>query len=67
MQVEQLPPNKPKFLLILILFCASILVIFLLAWIFLHFNSSNLRLRHQVHEPHSQLIMPAPASAPRLS
>jgi hypothetical protein len=66
MQVEQLPPNKPNFLLILILFCVSILVIFLLAWLFLHFNSNHLGLRHKTSSPHAQLIHPVSPSATQL-
>jgi ABC-type uncharacterized transport system permease subunit len=64
MQVEQLPPNKPNFLLILILFCVSILVVFLVAWLFLRTNSGHLGLRHTTKEPHSQLVLP---STPRLT
>ncbi len=67
MQVEQLPPNKPNFLLILILFCVSILVVFLLAWLFVHFNSGHLGLRHSTKEPHSQLSLPAQTNPARLS
>jgi hypothetical protein len=67
MQVEQLPPNKPNFLLILILFCASLLVIFVIAWFFLDFNSGHLGLRHHTHHPTSQLALPPSSTASQLS
>ena len=58
MDIEQLPPKKPNFSLILILFCASLLVLFLLACLFLRFDGKHLRLRHHDANPTSQLILP---------
>jgi hypothetical protein len=58
MNVEQLPPNKPNFLLILILACVAILVLFGLIWIFLRGDAAHLGLRHPSKEPHSQLVQP---------
>jgi hypothetical protein len=59
MDIEQLPPTKPNFLLILILFCASLLVLFLLAFLFLRFDGGHIHLRHHDKHPTSQLILPA--------
>ena len=63
MEIEQHNPEKPNFLLILILFCASILVIFLLAYLFLRFDGKHLSLRHHDAHPTSHLVLPThPAS-----
>ena len=62
MELEQLPPNKPNFLLILILFGVSILVIFVVAYFFVDFDGKHLTFRHHSAHPTSQLIVPAPPS-----
>jgi hypothetical protein len=58
MNVEQLPPNKPNFLLILTLFGVTIIVIFVLAWFFLRGDANHLGLRHHPRHPTSQLVLP---------
>jgi hypothetical protein len=46
MDIEQVSPKKPNFLLILILFCATILVIFVLAYLFVDLEGGHLTFRH---------------------
>jgi hypothetical protein len=60
MEIEQLPPNKPNFLLILILFGVAILVIFVVAYFFVDFDGKHLTFRHHSAHPTSQFIVPAP-------
>jgi hypothetical protein len=64
MQIEQIAPKKPNFLLILILFGSSILIIFLLALIFLHFDKRHLGLRHNDAHPSSRLVLPSSIARP---
>jgi hypothetical protein len=67
MEIEQLPPEKPNFLLILILACATILVLFIVAYIFVRSDSGHLGFRHHRAHPTSQLVMPAPAHTSSLA
>ena len=62
-QLEQLPPNQPNFLMIVLLFGAALIVIFILAIFFLHLDRNKL-FRH--HPPHStsQLVLPDDRSMP---
>lgn len=57
--LEQRPPNKPNFLLILFLFAGGILVIFILAYIFLEVGGSRILPKHHAKEPNSRLVLPA--------
>ena len=59
MNVEQLPPNRPNFLLILVLFAVSIILIFVLAWFFIRGNANHLGFRHHSAHPTSQLVLPS--------
>ena len=65
MDIEQVAPKRPNFLLVVILFCATILVVFLLAWLFLGFDGKHLTFRHGhgYKHPTSHLVLPA-GSAP---
>jgi len=67
MELEQLPPNKPNFLLILILFGVAILAIFILAYLFVDFDGKHLTFRHHPAHPTSQLIQPAPLASSKLA
>jgi hypothetical protein len=58
MELEQTLPKKPNFLLILGLFCATILVVFALALIFLDVEGGHLTFRHHTAHPTSQLELP---------
>jgi NADH:ubiquinone oxidoreductase subunit 6 (subunit J) len=59
MNIEQLPPNKPNFLLILYVFCGALVVIFVFALIFLHWDGKHLTFRHTHTQPTSYLSAPA--------
>jgi flagellar basal body-associated protein FliL len=59
MEIEQIKPNKPNFLLIVILFCVTILVVFVLAYFFVDFEGGHLNFRHHTQHPTSQLALPA--------
>lgn len=66
MEIEQINGKKPNFLLVLILFCATILGMFVLAYIFLHFDGKHITFRHHDAHPTSRLILPShPASTLR--
>jgi len=58
MEIEQILPKKPNFLLILGLFCVTILVIFALALTFLDVEKGHLSLRHHDQHPTSRLVSP---------
>ena len=58
MEIEQISPKKPNFLLVLVLFCVSLLVIFVLAYLFLSFDGKHLTMRHHSAHPTSRLILP---------
>jgi hypothetical protein len=60
MQLEQLPPNKPNFLLVVLLSGAALIVIFLLAYLFVNFDGKHLTFRHHPAHPTSQLVLPTP-------
>ncbi len=58
MEIEQTLPKKPNFLLVLGLFCVTILVVFALALTFLKMDGGHLTLRHHTKHPTSQLALP---------
>jgi hypothetical protein len=60
MEIEQHAPNGPNFLLVVLLACGTILVIFVLALFFVHFDGKHLTFRHHSAHPTSQLVLPAP-------
>ena len=62
MEIEQIKPNKPNFLLIVILFFVTILVVFVLAYFFVDFEGGHLNFRHHTQHPTSQLALPAAAN-----
>ena len=59
MEIEQLPPKQPNFLLVVILFCVTLLVVFVLACLFVRFDGKHLTFRHRLAHPTSQLVLPA--------
>jgi RsiW-degrading membrane proteinase PrsW (M82 family) len=63
MEVEQVRPNKPNFFLVVILFCATLVIIFVLALFFVHFDGKHLTFRHHSAHPTSRLVLPAPLNA----
>ncbi len=58
MEIEQTLPKKPNFLLILGLFCVTILVVFALALMFLDVEKGHLSFRHHDQHPTSRMVMP---------
>jgi len=67
--IEQEPPRKPSFLLVVILFGVVIIFIFILAIIVLHLNGSHFGRRSFRKNPTAQLVLPrpAPATSPSLN
>jgi amino acid transporter len=62
MEIEQRPPNQPNFLLVVLLSAAVLIGIFILAYLFVHFDGRHLGFRHHRANPTSQLVLPAPAT-----
>lgn len=62
-KLEQEPPNRPSFLLVVLLSGAAIIVIFLIAYFVLDLGNSGLVPKHHYKDPTSLLVMPAPAGA----
>ncbi|HVG26050.1 MAG TPA: hypothetical protein VM865_00485 [Acidobacteriaceae bacterium] len=63
MALEQQPPNGPNFRLILYLFLATILVVFVLAYFLLDWDAGGLLPKGKHRHPTSQLVLPfAPAA-----
>jgi flagellar basal body-associated protein FliL len=60
MEIEQINPRKPNFLLVVILSGITILILFVLALFFIHFDGKHLTFRHHSAHPTSQLRQPAP-------
>jgi len=61
MEIEQIAPKKPNFLLVVLLAGAAILVFFALALSFLEIDKGHLSLRHHSAHPTSQLVLPSVA------
>jgi hypothetical protein len=59
MDIEQVNPQKPNFILILALFCVTILAIFVLAYFFIDFEGGHLTFKHHQRHPTSMLVMPS--------
>jgi hypothetical protein len=57
--LEQEPPEKPNFLLIVLLFGATIIVVFVIAYFVLHWGGARLVPKHHNKNPTSQLVLPA--------
>jgi hypothetical protein len=59
MDINQYPPNKPNFGLVVALAGATLLLIFVVAYFFVRIEGNHLVFKHHSREPHSQLILPA--------
>lgn len=59
-KLEQQPPNKPSFLLVVLLSGAAIIVIFLIAYFVLDLGNSGMVPKRKPKHPTSQLVLPAP-------
>jgi hypothetical protein len=58
MEIEQLPPKQPNFLLVVLLAAAALLVLFILAYLFVDFDGRHLTFHHHRAHPTSQLVLP---------
>ena len=68
MKLEQQPPNKPNFLLVVLISGAAILVLFVIALFVLHVDRRALMHGSFRRVPTSQLVLPgAPQDAARLA
>jgi hypothetical protein len=56
--IEQISPKQPNFGLVVGLSCATLLIIFVLALFFVHFDGKHLTFRHHTAHPTSQLVFP---------
>lgn len=63
MPIEQVKPNKPNFLLIVILSCLTLLGGLALALTFLKFDGKHLTFRHGSPQPNSLLAPPTRSSS----
>jgi len=63
MDIEQLPPNKPNFLLIVLMSVGVLLLLFVVAYFTVRWDGQHLTFRHHSAEPHSQVIMPREAGS----
>jgi len=59
-KLEQQPPNKPSFLLVVLLSGAAIIVIFLIAYFVLDLGNTGIVPKRKPNHPTSQLVLPAP-------
>jgi len=58
MNIEQLPPNKPNFGLVVALAMATLLVIFVVAYFTLDWDGKRLVPHHRGSHSTSELVMP---------
>ena len=65
MDIEERPPNRPNFLLILILFGATIIAVFVVAYFVLDWDAGGLLPKRHSKHPSSQLVLHRPGAASR--
>jgi hypothetical protein len=58
MEIEQLPPNQPKFGLVVMLAGITLLAVLALSLLFVRVDGGHLTFRHHHEHPTSQLVMP---------
>jgi len=58
MDLEQLPPNKPNFGLVVVLALATLLFIFVAAYFTLDWDGKRLVPHHRGSHPTSELVLP---------
>jgi hypothetical protein len=61
LQIEQYPPNKPNFPLVVLLAGAALLILFILAYLFISFEDGHIHIRHRYATANAQLVAPAPS------
>jgi hypothetical protein len=59
LQIEQYPPNKPNFPLVVLLAGVTLLLVLILAYFFIDFEGGHIRIRHRHANPNAQLLAPA--------
>jgi hypothetical protein len=57
--IEQKPPNGPNFGLVVILFCVTLIVVFILALLFVRFDGHHMHFLRHAAQPNASLILPA--------
>lgn len=62
--IEQRPPNRPSFLLVVLLSAGVIIIIAILAVLILHLGGANTTAHPFRKHPTSQLIQPPPPAVP---
>ena len=58
--IEQQPPNRPNFMLILVLFGATIIAVFVIAYFVLDWDAGGLLPKRHAKHPSSQLVHHSP-------
>jgi hypothetical protein len=66
LQLEQVRPNKPSFLLVVILAGVALIILFIVAIFVLHLDAGKLFNHHRTH-PASQLVLPSTRPVDRIS
>ena len=66
MQIEQYPPNKPNFSLVVMLAGVALLVILVLAYFFIDFEGDHIHIRHRQANPNAQLLAPTYPQPPTI-
>jgi hypothetical protein len=59
MEIEQLPPNRPNFPLVVLLAVGVLFVFFVLAYLFVDFEGHHIHIRRHMANPNAQLILPS--------
>jgi hypothetical protein len=62
--LEQQPPNKPNFLLVVLIAGATVIVIFIVAILVLHLDGSRFGRHSFRKQPTSQLVLPDSVPTP---
>jgi hypothetical protein len=62
MEIEQVSPNKPNFLLVVVLSGVVLIGLFILAYLFIDFDGNHLTFRHHHAHPTSRYVLPSPSS-----
>jgi len=65
--LEQEPPERPNFFLVVILFGATIIIVFLVAYFVLDWGGTRLVPRHHDKHPSSRLVLPLPPQQASIS
>ena len=57
--IEQHRPDGPNFKIIVILFCVTLIVVFVLALFFVRFDGGHMHFLRHAAQPNASLILPA--------